>query len=122
MRCNEIEFGTYDCAYNIMLPYLVKDPTEPDAPMQPKTVAIDKCLLPEILDLWERGIKTTGCCCGHGRSDMAFIGVKEEYIGKMKDLGYEVRFNSCRPGDEDSFIPKTMLDYRDADMGFNWWD
>ena len=122
MKCNEIAFGSYNCAYNIMLPYLVADPTEPDQSKQPKTVAIDKCLLPEILKLWEMGIKTTGCCCGHGRPDMAFVGVKEEYIGKMKELGYRVRFNSCRPGDEDSFIPKTRLDYGSADKGFNWWD
>ena len=122
MKCKEIGFGTYDCAYNIMLPWLVTDPTEPDAPPRPKTVAIDKCLLPEILRLWEDGIKTTGCCCGHGRPELAFIGVKEEYIGRMKLKGYDVAPNSCRPGAEDSFRPKTGLQYGDADRGFNWWD
>lgn len=121
MKCSEIKFGSYDCAYNIMLPYLVTDPTKPEKPPEPKTVAIDKCLLPEILKLWEMGIKTTGCCCGHGRDDMSFIGVRPEYIGRMKSLGYEVRFNECRPGDEDSFIPKTRLSYSNADKGFNWW-
>ena len=53
MKCTDIGFGTYNCAYNIMLPYLVKDPTDPKGAPQPKTVAIDKCLLPEILSLWE---------------------------------------------------------------------
>jgi hypothetical protein len=122
MKCNEIRFGSYDCAYNIMLPYLVTDPTRPEQPPQPKTVAVDKCLLPEVLKLWEMGIKTTGCCCGHGRDGMSFIGVRPEYIDRMKSLGYEVRFNECRPGDEDSFIPKTRLSYSNADKGFNWWD
>lgn len=122
MKCDEIKFGTYNCAYNIMLPYLVTDPTEPESKPQPKTVAVDKCLLPEILKLWEMGIKTTGCCCGHGHPDMSFISVRSEYIGRMKSLGYEVRFNKYRPGDEDSFIPKTQLLYSDADKGFNWWD
>lgn len=122
MTCLGVGFGTYNCAYNIMLPYFVHDPIDPDAPGQPKTVAIDKCLLPEILSLWEQGIKTTGCCCGHGRPGMAFIGVKEEFIDKMKELGYEVRYNDCRPGDEDSFVPKTNIRYGDADKGFNWWD
>lgn len=121
MKCEEIKFGTYDCAYNIMLPYLVTDPTEPEGQPQAKYVAIDKCLLPEILELWERGIKTTGCCCGHGNADMSFIGVRPEHIETMKALGYEVRFNEFRPDDEDSFIPKTKLEYSDADKGFNWW-
>ena len=118
--CFDIGFGTYDCAYNIMLPYLVVDPTT--GRREAKTVAIDKCLLPEILGLWERGIKTTGCCCGHGRGEMSFIGVREEFIPKMKELGYVVRFNPCRPGDEDSFVPKTCCQYGSADKGFNWWD
>lgn len=122
MKCNEIGFGTYDCSYNIMLPYFVKDPTEPDAPPEAKTVAVDKCLLPEILKLWEIGIKTTGCCCGHGQESMSFIGVQPEYISKMKSLGYKVRFNECRPSDEDSFVPKTNFSYEDANKGFNWWD
>lgn len=118
MNCIEIDYGTYDCAYNIMLPYLVSDGSDK---MEPKTVAVDKCLLPEILKLWEAGIKTTGCCCGHGRNQ-PFIGVREEYIPQMKDLGYVVVHNSCRPDDEDSFAPKTKLQYGSADKGFNWWD
>ena len=32
-------------------------------------------------------------------------------IQKMKDLGYEVYYNKCRPNDEDSFIPKTVMKY-----------
>lgn len=122
MKCSEIGFGTYDCAYNVMLPYYVTDPTAEKKEKQTKVVCIDKCLLPEILKLWEKGIKTTGCCCGHGNPDMAFIGVKDEYIEKMKDLGYSVQFNECRPGDEDSFVPMTDLKYGTADKGFNWWE
>lgn len=122
MNCKDIGFGTYDCAYNIMLPYYVTDPTDKTHKKQTKMVSIDKCLLPEILLLWEAGIKTTGCCCGHGDHSMAFIGVKDECIQKMKDLGYEVYFNECRPGAEDSFVPKTPLHYINADMGFNWWE
>lgn len=122
MECKEIGFGTYDCAYNIMLPWLTKFPWEDDTKLAPKYVAIDKCLLPEVVSLWEKGIKTTGCCCGHGKKDKAFIGVSFDDIPHMKELGYAVRKNSCRPEDEDSFIPKTVLSYGSADKGFNWWD
>lgn len=116
MKCNDIGFGTYDCAYNIMPPFKCGFSNEY------KYVAIDKCLIKEIIDLWEKGIHTTGCCCGHGNKNKAFIGVDFEDIPKMKALGYEVQFNSCRPNDEDSFIPKTMLNYGEANKGFNWWD
>jgi hypothetical protein len=92
MECVEIKFGSNDCTYNIQLPY-----------SREGLVSIDKCLLPEILKLWEMGIKTTGCCCGHGRA-VPFIGVTFDDIDKMKALGYIVWHNSCRPNDEDSFI------------------
>lgn len=115
MKCSDIGFGTYDCAYNIMPPWYR------DSTGAPKYIAVDKCLLPEILFLWEKGIRTTGCCCGHAKH-LPFIGVIESDIPRMKALGYEVQHNPCRPGDEDTFYPKTALQYGSADRGFNWWD
>ena len=73
-------------------------------------IQVDECLANEIEELWNKGIKTTGCCCGHGVA-APYIGVTEENIQRMKDLGYEVQFNSCRPEAEDSFVPKTELNY-----------
>lgn len=108
--CADIPFQTYECCYHITLPWLCKYPWEDDSMKEPMTVSIDKCLLPEILELWEMGIKTTGCCCGHGKQS-AFIGVDFDDIQKMKDLGYEVYHNECRPNDEDSFVPKTVMCY-----------
>lgn len=108
MKCSDIGFGTGACAYAIYLPWKVKFHWEDESQRRPKCVWIDKCLLPEILKLWEMGIKTTGCCCGHGHKSKAFIGVQDEYIPKMKELGYKVGFN------EDSFIPKTELNYGES--------
>lgn len=115
MKCSDVGFGSSDCAYNIMTPF--KCGYDADF----KIVNIDKCLLPEIIKLWELGIETTGCCCGHAKRG-AFIGVAFEDISKMKALGYKVAFNGCRPGDEDSFVPMTTLHYGDIQKGFNWWD
>ena len=115
MNCNDICFGTYECAYNIQTPWRSDDGVA-------HMICVDKCLLPEILKLWEMGIRTTGCCCGHGDQKMAFIGVRNDFIPKMKSLGYKVQHNNCRPDDEDSFVPMTLLEYGDADKGFNWWD
>lgn len=115
MKCSEVEFDTGNCAYNIMTPF--KCGYDRDF----KLVNVDKCLLLEVTKLWEIGIKTTGCCCGHGKTG-AFIGVEEEFIPQMKSLGYKVAFNSCRPFDEDSFIPMTHFEYGEINKGFNWWD
>lgn len=109
--CADIPFQTYECSYKIYLPWECKFDWEDDNEKEPALVCIDKCLLPEILKLWEMGIKTTGCCCGHGK-DKPFISIDFDDIQKMKDLGYEVFHNECRPDDEDSFVPKTILDYQ----------
>jgi len=110
MKCKNISFGTYDCSYTIMLPYKVMRYGQTEGEKVEKYVCIDKCLIQEIIQLWEMGIKTTGCCCGHGKNS-AYIGVENEFIPKMKQLGYVVAYNPCRPDDEDSFIPKTTLKY-----------
>lgn len=114
--CLDIQFGSLDCCYNIMLPYLVGlDKTET------KNICIDKCLLPEILSLWEAGIKTGGCCCGHGDKLSAFISVNKECVNKMENLGYKRKINPPQ-FDQDEFYPKTKLEYGTADKGFNWWE
>lgn len=115
MKCSDIRYGTANCAYNIMPPFRC------GFGMDFHNVNIDKCLLPEVLLLWEKGIRTTGCCCGHGRH-APYIGVDPEDIPRMKELGYQVADNPCRPGAEDSFFPKTVLHYGEIEKGFNWWE
>lgn len=31
-----------------------------------KCFALDACIVPAVEALWSLGIRTTGCCCGHG--------------------------------------------------------
>jgi len=80
-----------------------------------KWIGFDMCLAKELFYLWDLGIITTGSCCGcHTyenekveNGERSYIGVTEEFIPKMKELGYEVRVNTCDPTREDSFVPKT---------------
>ena len=116
MRCRDISFGTYDCSYGIWTPFKCGYDNEF------KLVAIDKCLIKEIIDLWEHGIRTIGCCCGHGDAKQAFIQVELEDIPKMKALGYEEHFDACRPTAKDAFNPKTVLTYGEIQKGFNLWE
>ena len=52
-------------------------------------IEIDDCLVDEIKDLWNKGIHTRGCCCGHG-NDYSYIEVERVDIPKMIKLGYKV--------------------------------
>ncbi len=80
------------------------------SPSLNKEISIDRCLATEIKFLWSIGIKTTGCCCGHNVT-LPFIGVENQYIVKMINLGYNIQFNSSgieNFGRMDSFYPKTI--------------
>ena len=78
-----------------------------------KIIQIDFCLKQEIQYLWDQGIRTTGCCCGHGRN-LGFIQVLNEDIGAMYDLGYQNYIYEDDFGGverKDAFIPKSTRHY-----------
>lgn len=62
-----------------------------DVKFDPNKSGIDRCVLPELEELWKKGIETTCSCCGHGEPDTAWIVVKTNYRQKMIDLGYKER-------------------------------
>ena len=100
LPCRKSNIQEYDCCVS-------KKPFWRD-----KHICFDKCLANELFYLWDMGIITTGSCCGNHKGcngEHSYIGVKDEFIPKMKELGYKVSFNPCRPKDEDSFIPKTIF-------------
>lgn len=87
-------------------------------------VCIDGCLEDEIKSLWDRGIVTTGCCCGHGMN-LGFIQVRTQAdVDKMKSLGYQHYIYKDEFGGvdrKDAFIPKTTKHiydgYSDGHLG-----
>lgn len=68
-------------------------------------ISVDSCLADEIINLWEEGVKTNGCCCGHNVLE-GFIGVSDSSVDKMLDLGYEmIRIKGYPIG---HFYPKSL--------------
>lgn len=70
-------------------------------------ITMDACISYEVRDLWKKGIRTLGCCCGHGRL-LGFIQVVEEDIPKMEHLGYQHYIYPDEFGGKerkDAFIP-----------------
>jgi len=54
-----------------------------------KTVCIDPCIIDEIQMLWDKGILTMGCCCGHNNPKWhPFVNVADEHIDQMLAMGY----------------------------------
>lgn len=58
-------------------------------------ISIDRCILWEVLRLWNYGITTTWSCCGHN-TENGMIGVIDEDVPKMFILGYQRKFNPFR--------------------------
>jgi len=69
---------------------------------------IDKCLVEEIEHLWDIGIITLGCCCGH-KQTLPMINVEEQQYDKMIELGYTLLTNPHGKDRKDSFYPKTII-------------
>jgi hypothetical protein len=78
----------------------------PGAPPR-KTVCIDACLVPEIKHLWNMGIRTQGCCCGHNEIDPHIL-VHKDDIEKMKNLGYTHWANPMDRDRKDGFYAKSV--------------
>lgn len=105
--CKSVRVGSYDNQVTVNAPKNIElRRNTPERELR-KSVSLDACIAEEVMDLWALGIITTGCCCGHGYKQ-SYIGVSFGHIFKMKELGYKVALNSCRPDDEDSFIPTTI--------------
>ena len=50
-------------------------------------VMIDRCVVDEIKNLWSLGIRTYGCCCGHGEH-VAMVNVHPDDAQKMLEMDY----------------------------------
>ena len=60
-------------------------------------IEVDRCVMKDLRIIWEAGISTVCCCCGHG-SVAAFICVSHADREKMIDLGYRempLRYEHC---------------------------
>lgn len=107
-NCKNVKIGEYTNQTCIDIPPHMNDLEQWRIKNNLKPIiCIDICLLEEIQHLWNLGIRTTGCCCGHNILN-GYIGVCFDDIPKMKQLGYKVKYNECRPEDEDSFYPKNI--------------
>ena len=112
----------YNCFKQVLYPPKNFIPYNCDRTKYKTEVLVDTCLANEIEELWKKGIRTMGCCCGHGRH-LGMIQVLPEDAKKMVALGYEFYiypedYNFSRA---DAFIPKSYghdyCGYTDSYLG-----
>jgi len=104
-KCINIEVGSYSNQTELPRPtHMIGRKNEGS---ENDTICVDSCLVEEILWLWQKGIHTTGCCCGHNTLP-AYIGVSIEDIPKMMFLGYDIQPNVLDLTRKDGFKPKTV--------------
>ena len=77
----------YNCKKRIIYPHKNFIAYNYDSKKYKTNILVDECLADEIESLWNKGIRTTGCCCGHGKY-LGFINVYQDDIEKMEHLGY----------------------------------
>lgn len=86
--CKNINFGTFKNSTGLITP-------------QGERKWIDNCILPEILELWYKGIPTIESCCGHNKHT-GYIAVYDFDIHKMYAMGYVEESRT------DLFYPKSI--------------
>lgn len=99
-KCKNIKIGSYGNQVELPVPvhmYPLRNVLGEDKPIQ--AIYVDRCLADEIQSLWNNGITTTGCCCGHNLL-LPYIGVIEEDWIRMIELGYIMQAGN--------FIPKSI--------------
>lgn len=98
----------YNCSKKVLYPPKNFIPYNCDRTEYKTEICVDACLADEITELWKKGIRTMGCCCGHGRY-LGMIQVLPEDAPKMLALGYEFYIYSEEDNFSraDAFIPKS---------------
>lgn len=51
-------------------------------------VKVDACIADEIVRLNKEGVRTEGCCCGHGKGPGAAL-ILPSSVKRARELGYE---------------------------------
>lgn len=90
--CKDVKFGSYDACVPVNPPehmsgYIARR-MEVGLNADGK-IWIDKCIVSEIKDLWNIGVHTRGCCCGHNIKP-PMVSVADKSIETMIQAGYEI--------------------------------
>lgn len=107
-NCNNIAPGSHKNEVVINVPNHIELSYNAPGANKRETVCIDKCLVEEIKTLWNKGVITEACCCGHNVQGIAHIIVNNRSINKMISMGYNRWTNPMDHTRRDGFKPKSI--------------
>jgi hypothetical protein len=61
-------------------------PAPPQITDRPNGICIDACIVDAIQMLWNAGVETLGCCCGHNRGNPSLVIPEHEDAARIKRL------------------------------------
>lgn len=76
------------CAHGITKTVILNRPREVSGKTR---VQVDSCIAKEIQMLNDNGVRTLGCCCGHGKYEKSIL-IHETSVDLAKALGYKARY------------------------------
>ena len=82
LLCGGVEFGVGKNKVKIQIP----DSWETNK--KSRIISVDVCMVVDLKNLWDKGIRTVECCCGHNRVD-GYIAVDDKSIPLMLEMGYK---------------------------------
>lgn len=79
--CLNVEMGSYDNQVELKTPEFILELGAVGCLSFRETTCVDACVAPLVLALWERGVVTTGACCGHNQQD-GYVGIYRPALSK----------------------------------------
>lgn len=76
-------------------------------------IQVDWCIAKEIMDLIKCGVRTLGCCCGHGDIHYGTCLIHKDSVKLVENLGYMAyKYRPYDDGFEDRYeiVLKTRVD------------
>lgn len=87
-NCLNVKAGDYSNQRTLPIPAHMKDYKEArKAAGLSNLISVDKCCIPELVELWSNGVTTVGCCCGHGIVS-GMINIKPSDFERAIELGF----------------------------------
>lgn len=108
-RCVDVEMGSFD--NQVMLGfYPVMESYRKSRVLQGLGgvgICVDRCIVDQVVELWEAGVKTYGSCCGHNKVQ-GMINVSPDDYEKAIALGFLPYVFPADPARKDTVKTKSL--------------
>ncbi len=96
-----------------------RNKTKLECDYQNRVIKVDSCIVPDIVGLWNIGVKTLGSCCGHGKYKKTIIVQSESGLLSTKKDSFKIKYlNSVEDVFTNTIIPRKRKFYKKDAKGY----